>query len=67
MSNEPKSMAESLAELGEGIEPMFETAKGIRVKMEADGWSPTAAEAAALTWLQGALSMFWASAVGAVR
>lgn len=56
------TLARELAELGENLEPIFEQAKGIKVKMEADGWSPTAAEQAALTWLVGALAMFWTAA-----
>ena len=55
-------LAAGLAELGASVEPLFEQALGMRRKMEADGWSPTAAEAAALTWLTGAMTMFWTAA-----
>ena len=52
-------MAKGLADLSEGIEPFFETANGMRAKLEADGWSPTAAEQVAQTWLMGAMAHLW--------
>jgi hypothetical protein len=41
------------------MEPILEAAKGLRVKLEADGWSPTAAETIAMDWLR----MVFANAV----
>ena len=56
-------LAQELAEFGENIEPIFESAKGIRNRLESDGWSPTVAEAAAATWLNGALALIWTGAI----
>jgi hypothetical protein len=55
-------MANSLLEMREQFAPIFDTAEGMRADMEKRGWSPTAAEAASLTWLQGALTFVWQSA-----
>lgn len=36
----------------EQMTPIFDAADGMRADMEKRGWSPTAAETVALTWLQ---------------
>lgn len=38
------------------LEPVYDTADGMKAALEARGWSPTAAEAAALAWLMAALT-----------
>jgi hypothetical protein len=48
-----RDMVEGLAELAEAMKPILELAEGQRKMMEAQGWSPTAAEAYALELLLG--------------
>ena len=50
-------MATSLLTMQLQLAPIFDAADGIRADMAKRGWSPTAAEAAALTWLQGMLGL----------
>ena len=40
----------------EEMTPIFDAADGMRADMENRGWSPTAAEAVALVWLQGMMA-----------
>lgn len=61
------SLAENLVGLGVEMEPFFEQARGIKARMEAEGWSPTTAEQVAGTWLMGAISFMWASANAELR
>lgn len=42
--------------------PIIETADGLRTDLERRGWSPTAAEQAALAWLLGAINSAWGNA-----
>lgn len=44
-------LAQSLMQYTEVIDVMVDAAKGMRAKLEADGWSPTVAEQVAGTWL----------------
>jgi hypothetical protein len=48
--------ASVLLTMAQQLAPLFDAADGIRADMAARGWSPTAAEQAALTWLQGMLA-----------
>lgn len=52
----------ALMEIGEGTQPIFDHAKGLRVQLEADGWSPTIAEAIAAQWVSGMLGHLFLSA-----
>lgn len=55
-------MANALLDVSESMGPIFDTAEGMKADLERRGWSPTAAETAALTWLTGALNHVWRSA-----
>lgn len=57
-----RTLALGLVDLHEQLGPIYDTADGIRAELNRRGWSPTAAEAAALTWLQGALGFMWIQA-----
>ena len=46
-------MAVALLEVSESITPILDSADGMKAEMERRGWSPTAAEQVALTWLLG--------------
>lgn len=50
------NLASGLADVMEIMAPMFETAKGMRAAMEAEGWSPTVAEQTAATWLNATIA-----------
>jgi hypothetical protein len=50
-------MTHGLLAMREQLAPVFDTADGMRADMEQRGWSPTAAEQVALTWLLGAMSI----------
>lgn len=50
-----KQLALNMMQMSEIIAPVFDTADGMRAELEKRGWSPTAAEAAALEWLRGTL------------
>lgn len=54
-------LAENLLVAQEQMTPIYDAADGIKADLAARGWSPTAAEQAALTWLCAAI----ASAFGA--
>lgn len=41
------------------VQPMFDTADGMRADLERRGWSPTAAEAMAASWLATGLAALW--------
>lgn len=53
MSEPTTNLSRDIMAALDGLAPVFESAKGLRARLEADGWSPTAAEAVALEWLQG--------------
>lgn len=55
-------LASGLLAINEQLEPLFDAADGVRADMERRGYSPTAAEAIALQWLQGAMSLVWKQA-----
>lgn len=48
-------LANGLLQAAEMMTPLYDAADGIRADMAARGWSPTAAEQAALTWLCSAI------------
>lgn len=50
-------LATSLLTMQQQLAPIFDMADGMRADMEKRGWSPTAAESAALVWLQGTLGL----------
>lgn len=52
-------IATSLMEMLGNYVPIFDTADGMRADLERRGWSPTAAEQVALTWLTGAIARSW--------
>lgn len=55
--DEPESdlakLTNGLITVVEGMQPLVDAANGFKKKLEEDGWSPTAAETAALTLLVG--------------
>lgn len=63
--NEPDfGMSGAYAELSEGaLQPMFDASDGVRAELERRGWSPTAAETAALENLLGMTRHFWHCAI----
>ncbi|QDN64417.1 hypothetical protein [Streptomyces sp. S1D4-14] len=48
-------LSNALLIMAEQTAPVFDAADGIRADLEKRGWSPTAAEQVALTWLLGAM------------
>jgi hypothetical protein len=52
-------IANALLDLAEQFAPIIDAADGMKAEMERRGWSPTAAETAALAWLTGALGKVW--------
>jgi hypothetical protein len=56
-------LSTGLLAMSEQMAPMFDAADGMRADMEKRGWSPTAAEHVALTWLVAAMN----TAMGAQR
>lgn len=44
----------AMLEFGENLAPIIDAADGVKADMERRGWSPTAAETVALTFLTGA-------------
>jgi hypothetical protein len=57
--NTINNIAAGLADAMETMQPMFETANGIKARMVKDGWSQASAESIALTWLNGAITTLW--------
>jgi hypothetical protein len=55
-------LAESMAQVAEVAAILIETAGGLRAKMEAEGWSPTAAEGCAGAWLATGMTTMWGQA-----
>jgi hypothetical protein len=53
------ALATTLMNVMDTMKPIFETAEGMKADMEKRGWSPTAAEQVALTWLTGAIAATW--------
>jgi hypothetical protein len=49
-----------LLEMTEQLSPLFDAADGVRADMERRGWSPTAAETAALQFLMNSMQLIWA-------
>jgi hypothetical protein len=58
----PGEMANLLIGMLADYQPIFDAADGMRAQLEQRGWSPTAAEAVSLTWLQGAMAQTWKAA-----
>ena len=59
MSND--AMAAALIEWMEGIDPMIDAADGMRADLTRRGWSETAAEQIAQSWLIAAIEKVWRS------
>ena len=60
-----KVQTDLAAALMEGLQcmsPILDAADGMKADLERRGWSPTAAESAALSWLMGAMASVWRSA-----
>ena len=58
MSDQPDLVTALLA-VNETLGPIFDAADGVKANLERRGWSLTAAEQAALTWLTGAIVTAW--------
>ena len=56
MARTRHDLSNALLALTEQMAPMYDAADGIKRDMEKRGWSPTAAEKVALTWLLGAMN-----------
>lgn len=61
MSKEATDMTTALIGMNETFQPIIEAAGGFRANMEASGWSPAAAEAAALVYLKGMITLSFAA------
>lgn len=57
LAEQRHELATAMLTMTEQLTPIFDTADGIRADMENRGWSPTACETVALTWLQGTIGM----------
>lgn len=55
LAQQRHEMASGLMAMREQMGPIYDTADGMRADLEARGWSPSAAEQAALVWLCGAI------------
>lgn len=53
------ALAVAMLDVHEQFAPIIDCADGMRADLERRGWSPTAAEHVALTWLCGALGYAW--------
>ncbi|MEV8523191.1 hypothetical protein AB0451_03385 [Streptomyces sp. NPDC052000] len=56
LAKERHALASNLLIASEQIAPLFDAADGIRADLQARGWSPTAAEQIATTWVCTALT-----------
>lgn len=56
LAKERTKLATDLLTLQEQMAPVYDAADGMRAELQARGWSPTAAEQAALTWLCAAIA-----------
>lgn len=54
-ASERTDLSNMLLELGEVFAPILDYADGMKADLERRGWSPTASEQAAATWLVGAI------------
>nr|WP_237694806.1 hypothetical protein [Streptomyces sp. SID5468] len=52
-----EQFARALMVMRDQMTPLFEAADGLRADLEKRGWSPTAAEAAVLPWLQTMMAL----------
>lgn len=50
-------LSNALLIMAEQTAPIFDAADGMRADLEKRGWSPTAAEQVALTWLVSAMAL----------
>lgn len=57
-------IATSMMDMATMLEPVYDAADGMKATLEARGWSPTAAEHAALAWLSTALATMGAAVMG---
>lgn len=56
MPDEASDMAPHLMNMIALLEPVFEAGTGLRVKLEAEGWSPTIAEALSHQLISGIIA-----------
>lgn len=56
MPDEAPTFAANLMNMIALLDPVFEAGKGLRVKLEAEGWSPTVAEALAEQVVSGLIT-----------
>lgn len=56
LAQERTQLATELLTLQEQMAPLYDAADGMRAELQTRGWSPTAAEQAALTWLCAAIA-----------
>lgn len=59
MTEREPSTAELCHDAIEAMQPLLDAADGMRADLERRGWSPTAAEQIAQSWLMGALASMW--------
>jgi hypothetical protein len=52
VSAQGHAMAQVMLQMSAAFEPVFDAGKGLRAKLEADGWSPTIAEALAAEFVR---------------
>jgi hypothetical protein len=57
LARQRHELANAMLTMTEQLTPIFDTADGMRADLEKRGWSPTAAEKVALSWLLGAVGM----------
>lgn len=52
-------LSNGLMQMLDACSPMLDAAEGLKADMERRGWSPTAAEQVACSWLLSAQAMAW--------
>lgn len=60
-------LAAGMMDMATVLEPIYDAADGMKATLEARGWSPTAAEHAALAWLSTTLAGVGTAAMGGGR
>lgn len=61
MDNRPPAVliGEAMMSMTESVAPILDAAEGMRAEMQNRGWSPTAAETAALQYLMNGMQVVW--------
>lgn len=62
MTADTTQTAKAMVALAEQTAPLYDAADGVKADLQRRGWSPTAAEQVAMTWLQEALRMMFRQA-----